>query len=185
MIVALERSKPMKSLPVFAFGLICALVCGCAYHLDEHYTVSLDPTFTPTQQEAIIAGIDNWAAMLGDRFSYEVNVGGCEKGRGQVCIHASTRAFVDTALGTSAGLGYTTRTFADDSSDVYLPTDDNVSDALFQQIATHEEGHAWGLHHTEEGTLMCANTGCAALFVTCEDVVQYSELRGEFQPECK
>jgi hypothetical protein len=64
-----------------------------------------------------------------------------------------------------------------------FPGQDNDPN-LFSVVLMHEEGHALGLLHTGEGTVMCANTSCSAPFVECKDVAQYASFRGIAAPTC-
>ena len=172
----------MKSLTCLAL----VLLSGCAYHLDENYTLEIDPSFSADQQETVITSADDWMNNLDGVFSYQPCVGiGCGgKGRAKIRVHAVSQAFVDSKRGEDA-LGYTERYYGTDDSDVYIPVDVSYGAGDLQQLITHELGHSLGAFHISEGNVMCAYSDCAAKTVQCADRNMVMALRGYFQKTCK
>jgi hypothetical protein len=84
-----------------------------------------------------------------------------------IAFHATSVAQIRTEFGGGA-IGYTE--YEGQSSSIDLGT--SLDAETFHQTALHEIGHALGLKHTRPGTVMCMNTTCATLEVTCGDLVQ-------------
>lgn len=61
----------------------------------------------------------------------------------------------------------------------------SYTESDYFQIVAHETGHALGLRHTGEGTVMCKDLGCAAPKPTCADLSQYCSLRPGLKCDCK
>lgn len=161
----------------------------------DFYTVYVDPAFTPAQDEAIVAALESWedAAPV----SLQPVVGPCSGVHdGQVCIHASDHAGLmsrgaptDEAVGLDAYREHIDGTRID-GGEIYIdvPAFESVDGGIagyFQQTVAHEVGHAMGLMHTGEGSLMAPLLQDGNGVPTCTDVLQWYALRGEPNARCQ
>jgi hypothetical protein len=176
--------------------IMCLFLIQCG-GLSNHYDIKIDPSFDDQQKENIANALYNWQQAVPE-LSLSIYIEQCpiKIGTDQICIINSSREYIDSREHDDS-LALTTRNYTDQNSMVYIPTDDEWSayPPGQVQIITHELGHAFGLHHTGAGTLMCAQAwyeppplaspGCAAEFITCQDIAQYKEVRGEEQPRCE
>jgi hypothetical protein len=168
----------MKIAVLALAAALAGVACDPIQHAGTDYTVTVAPGFSPAQTEAIMAACGQWQDALGDRLHATVSLGPCDDGKGDhvVCVYPVTNAWIQAH--EAGDMGYTQRMFEHDSADSYLPTDDALTAPAFQRMAAHELGHAMGLEHTAEGTLMCADQGCAAFDVSPTDVLQWEATRG-------
>lgn len=158
----------------------CALQLSCSYKYSEHYSVKIDPTFTPSQRDIIINGLDKWEEMTNGGVSFSAEILECDYASdNNICIHFSSVKLLPHSNGPYP-LGWTF--YNNNSGDIYLGMDSYISNdkKALLQVVEHELGHGLGLVHTKPGDLMCKNTSCGALEVTCNDVHQYQTLRYMF-----
>lgn len=74
-----------------------------------------------------------------------------------------------------------TRTYPTQSSNVYLDTDIGGDDAV--QLATHELGHAFGLRHIVQPSVMHWQLD-GVPNLTCQDLQEFEAVRGDFSRNC-
>ena len=74
-----------------------------------------------------------------------------------------------------------TYTYATQSSDIYLDTDVSGDDAV--QLATHELGHAFGLRHIVQPSVMHWQLDHVSE-LTCQDLQEFEAVRGDFSRNC-
>jgi hypothetical protein len=144
--------------------LVVVVLVGCLDwqpNQTHHYSLYIDPQFTSTQSAAIIAGATDWETKSGSFITFDE--AGVENGSDTISIYAVSNIQADCdpgAVGCQETEGV--------DSNIYLPI--TGDDSYFQQVATHEVGHALGCNHIAAGNIMCADRGCAALTVQCGDI---------------
>jgi hypothetical protein len=143
------------------------------------YSVSIDPMFARDQIESVAAAVDAWNKAIPELHLTYAAAPCTAPSAQQACLSPS----FDPPDPSDDVVGATTRG-ADDSSTVKIyvarirATAYNV-DALTQQTATHELGHAMGLQHSATGTLMAADVPNQAPTITPADIAQFWAVRGK------
>lgn len=157
--------------------LLSALMVGCLNwqpNESHHYSLYIDPQFTPTQSAAIIASATDWETKSGSFITFDG--AGVNDGPDTISIYA------DSNLASDCGDGPVGCDISDGvDSHIYLPIAGD--DSFFQQVSGHEIGHALGCNHIPTGNLMCADRGCAALTVQCGDLKEMCKHWGTFACE--
>jgi hypothetical protein len=142
------------------------------------YTVTIDPSFTADQLEAVFAGIDEWHTTIPD-LHFTTMVAPCGSPSScHVCVHPA----YDPPDPSHDVIG-STYPGSDDDSTIWIYVDRIEATgwdvaSLTQQTTAHEIGHALGLQHSGAGTLMAADVPDQAHAVTAADVNQFWSVRG-------
>lgn len=160
------------------FLLAAFELSGCQLPPSDHYSVSIDPGFTITEQEEIATALQAWHAAT--YVMFDMHIGSCEGGSYSICIRPSND------LGNkSSGEVYGIDTSAgswDQHGNIYMLS--GVEPIVFNFGMRHELGHTLGLQHTQLGTVMYYNGGWSAdgdpmCEITCADTQQYWAVRGK------
>jgi hypothetical protein len=148
----------------YVLASTCA-ACG-AVAPSSHYSVTLSPQLSAADVETTYEAIEAWQFALDGKLSADVSIGSCGDADHSICVEPGDASDV-----TGAEIGSTTRWAETDHAIVYLMPGSGV------RTATHEVGHAMGLIHTGEGSVMCKDTGCASDAPTAIDVAQWEASR--------
>jgi hypothetical protein len=127
------------------------------------YHLEIAADFTDTQYQAIRDAALEWQ----DSSDNYVTFDSAPATSDVISFQADSVWELRSEFGGGA-IGYTQ--YEGQSSNVYLGT--SLDAETFHQTVLHEIGHAIGLKHTTPGTVMCQDTTCATLEVTCGDLVQ-------------
>jgi hypothetical protein len=165
-----RRSSRWVALFALAF-----VACGGWESNPSHlYHLAIGSGFSDAQYQAIRDAASEWQESSGSYVMFDSASAGVSSW-GTVASPASdVIAFQADSIGAitsefgGGAIGYTQ--YEGQSSNVYLGT--SLDAETFHQTALHEIGHAIGLKHTTPGTVMCQNTTCATLEITCGDLVQ-------------
>lgn len=166
----------------FALGLLA--LAACSSPLSDSYVVKLDPAFRGQELEAARAAMADWRANAPVLLAEEV--GACTGESFEICVRRAPVAEVERIAAehgdpTPAGAVKDGETHGPSwpggNSEVWVSYDAPDVGWSLRHTFAHEIGHALGLRHTGEGTLMCAWVECAARNVTPADVEQYLAIR--------
>lgn len=157
-----------------AWLVLATLGCAVGWEPNptRHYHLKIDSTFSADQRQAIVDAATQWQTRSGDYVTFDVDPTAWT----DVITFESTSWFqmsreFDGSLGESIYQGQSTR----------IVVLNGLEGTTFHQTVTHEIGHAIGLVHSAPGTIMCKDSLCATLEVTCADLRQ---LEGENAAPC-
>lgn len=142
--------------------VVLALACGNA-NGPRHYHLNLEPGFSDEQSQAIFDAATEWQSRSGNFVSFD----GVQAWDDVITVHPATDDQIVAEFGGGA-IGYD-KTNGSSSTIAILAS---LDPETFHQTALHELGHALGLVHDTPGNIMCSNTVCATLEVTCGDLEQ-------------
>ena len=153
-----------------SFIFTACILASCDPAPSDRYELVIDPAFSAEEVASITEASHAWEAVLDARVKLTSAVGACRGDNHEICVHSATKSQI-VALGIPSTIGFTNRSGISDRADVYLLVTDGV------RAVAHELGHAMGLEHTQAGTLMCDDSGCAAFVPTCDDAAQWDAVR--------
>jgi len=143
--------------------LITAFCGGFQENPTHHYHLQIDPSFSSDQTQAILDAATEWQQSSNSYVTFD--------GASAFTDVITFKPVSAQELTAEFGGGYIGVTGYDgQSAEIQLIT--TLDPLTFHQTALHEIGHAIGLVHTTPGNIMCANTMCATLEVTCGDLNQ-------------
>jgi len=144
---------------------IALLVAGCGANTPPNrYTVFVDPTITEADELAIGEALASWQNVTGKAWLDLSYPALCPQDihPGDICVR----------YGAGGDVGGITEVWDNGRAYIWLRS------PVTLQAAAHELGHAQGIYnHLGPGTVMCANTGCAAEDVTPADAVAWERER--------
>ncbi len=159
------RIVNLRSMGKRIFIALALLNCaGWENNPTRHYHLEIDPTFTDAQASAIVDAATQWQLQSKGYVTFD---GDPRSGEDIISFVAATTATMEQDFGGGT-IGMAE--YHGQSSQIFLVQ--TMAGAAFHQTAEHEIGHAIGLVHSGEGTLMCQNAQCAALTITCGDITQ-------------
>lgn len=154
--------------------LSCIMMVGCLHWEKggpEHQVV-IDSKFTNHHKQLIVEGCQDWEVKTNYTvtFKFPENV---HQEHDVIWIRSATtdqlKEYGDHVVGrTNYGLG-------DGTSNVIL-LNPEYQDDVWHIAVRHELGHALGLGHDRNGTVMASITNNAAEYVTCQDVAKFCEV---------
>jgi hypothetical protein len=150
----------MKAFLIAAIALMVA--CGFQLNKTGEYLVYVDPAFTPDRQGEIRAAIIEWnQATEGTVVLIETAAP-----NGSHLIKISPTEFSASSRTAGECKPY----------EETIQIQDNMKTDLTRRTALHEIGHSLGLEHSETGTIMCWQLGCASKHLTCADLTQFCSI---------
>jgi len=195
-------------------GILSVSSLACATPgLPTSYTVQIDDSFSAQEIAIIESAMSSWTSLSTDAptFDFQITPAFSEYHVdqvpwGDIVLKKDTLKFIQSVSGNSSDtVAYTSTssvlchvengTFNLNpktiGATVYLPALEDMSSlvpsnpngAYFMTIA-HESGHAMGLHHTGQGTIMNPSLYGAAGKPTCADLTQYCSDRPGLKCEC-
>lgn len=158
--------------------IVASLVVGCGKPTPgDSYTVLIDPTFSTDERAGIDTSIQDWRTHVPVTFNI-VAMSCNDLTPGVICVRAVDHAEVLRRANPPMPTAWScTHRSDNDGSIVYLDSTRYQGQDAWKQNVTHELGHAMGLAHDREGTVMCLDVTCSAINVTDADVRQWKSLR--------
>jgi predicted Zn-dependent protease len=158
-----------------SLAALAFVACGGWEPNPSHfYHLAIASGFSDAQYQAIRDAASEWQASSGNYVTFDPVVASVSAWGTVTSTDSDVIAFQADSVGAirsefgGGAIGYTQ--YEGQSSNVYLGT--SLDAETFHQTALHEIGHAIGLKHTTPGTVMCQDTTCATLEITCGDLVQ-------------
>ena len=146
---------------------------GCGRVSGDHYLVEVDPAFSPSDVESIEEAARSWEAAV-DGLEMPVVIASCRGlTEGKICMHASSASEVLARTGVRLAAGHTEWNDVGGETWMRVP-----SSQWFEREVAHEMGHAMGLSHNHEGTLMYFSATGESPIPTADDVAEWREVRG-------
>lgn len=140
---------------------IAALTAACEFQMNDthQYAVYIDPAFTPDRQDEIRAAMTEW------NYASEGTIHLTESASpdGAHVIQVWSHEFTAGEHHAGTCVPYTET----------IEIQDNMKPDYTRRTALHELGHALGLDHDHENTIMCENLGCASKHLSCDDMWQF------------
>lgn len=164
----------MKTIVLF---LALFFIAGCnVSNYGSHYNVYVEPS-SPSNNELAVAALGKWEAKSKGAVKFDIYFEHrTSANSGEIVVLFVSQDFLNSIGNEEHRIGYTVRQEMEDSAIVYISV--NLKGSTESMTIEHEVGHAMGLSHSEEHTVMCKSSSCAAKDVTCGDVSQYASLRG-------
>ena len=155
--------------------LLCLSACGRV--TGNHYLVEADPSFSPSDIEAIQDAARSWEAAV-DGLEMPIVIASCHDiTAAAICIHASGASEVAARSGVPQAAGHTIWNDVGGETWMRIP-----SSRWFEREVAHEMGHAMGLQHNAKGTLMYFSASGESPAPTADDVAAWLEVRGLQRP---
>lgn len=157
--------------------VLCAMSMACSGWSESpthHYDVYIDPAFSDSQIDMIIASATAWQVATNNFIHFSGTTYPDGPDTIQV-IAVADDAAVDQQCGASNAIGCEQSNGI--PSKIFIPT--SANDSVFAETSLHEMGHSLGLLH-RPGGIMCSSLGCAIPHITCVDVEQLCEVWGVF-----
>ncbi len=138
----------------------------------HHYDVYIDPDFMQDQRQSILNAIIEWQVDTENTITFTLIGQKTSQDPIIVILHSDQehmqKWYHDTTIGHTEYRG------AD--SNIQIATDLGKRD--FHECVLHEIGHALGLEHDEDGTIMAPDTSEASSFLTCRDMHAFCKVWG-------
>jgi hypothetical protein len=169
-------------LPILFSSLGCL---GCDQYHGDTFNLVIDPAFTSTQREMIVAGAEDWAGKIPELTIASIKYQICPDPRpeGVVCYHPIQSLPIPSDI---CNYGHVEPTFVGvtchpgNGGDIYVWT----GESAFQVDAEHELGHAMGLAHEGTFNLMSAEYPAGLTQANCNDIAQWYHVREMVVPLC-
>lgn len=173
--------------------ILCFILSGCAAqgYVDTkssatdpvpgvHYTMHLHQSSLPGNMiDLIIAAAGEWENATNVIFDIDVSEQSCAMIKS--CIEVSSETWAEIVSKYGAGnMAITHNDFVNDSASIDFANDmiflNNMTATVIHIMMLHEIGHALGLHHDVDGTIMFWSIG-SARSIALGDIDQYKAIR--------
>lgn len=137
---------------------------ACGFHMNTggEYLVYVDPSFTSDRQGEIRTAIAEWNRVAEGNIHMVETVS--PDGSHVIQIWANHNLHAQHKAGECTPFTET------------IEIQDDMKEDLTRRTTLHELGHAFGMGHDEEGTIMCKSLGCSPEHLTCEDIWQFCQI---------
>ena len=150
----------MKLFLIAATALMVA--CGFQMNWGGQYLIYIDPAFTPDRQGEIREAIGEWNQVSEGNITLIETAS--PKGSHVIQVWADHTQRASGQAGECVPFYET------------IKLQDDMKVDQTRRTALHEIGHAFGLEHDHEGTIMCFSLACAPKHLTCDDLRQFCSI---------
>lgn len=166
----------VSSLVLSASLMLAGLGC---HSLPKSLDIYSSPSFSDHEQVLIIKSVEKWETVIPIILKFHIEDHDCNNTENSICIVPSTYLKLNADNNIKFAIGNCQNDLWSDTAYITIATDTlKYNPREYQWVIMHELGHAFGLDHDVNNTLMTYDYNDASINITCLDIKQFNALRG-------